>query len=256
MAADDQDIMTPTELGQKLVIALRSVSDPQALMQAIADRTASTLRTEMSTRIDAMDRATNLWHEDLVRVPTDVQKAVGALRDVMEQVIQRTMAELDGRHGREIERLHGEIATLTEVSEERFKSIQTQFALLKQATEQLDLANKVAIAAALQAQKESAGETQKSSQAAIAKSELSTAEAIKALTASNSTQIAGLTDRYKDYTSTVIAVVAVGLAALTFLYHQGAPLGGQADNAVPRQLLEQNNALIQRLQRQPAPAPN
>ena len=41
----------------------------------------------------------------------------------------------------------------------------------KQATEQLDLANKTAIAAALQAQKESAGETQKSSQAAIAKSE-------------------------------------------------------------------------------------
>jgi uncharacterized protein YyaL (SSP411 family) len=70
--------------------------------------------------------------------------------------------------------------------------------LLKQATEQLDVANKTAIAAALQAQKESAGETQKTSQAAIAKSETSTSEAIKALTTTFNVSISGLTNLYND----------------------------------------------------------
>jgi hypothetical protein len=192
------DIMTPKDLGEKLVIALRSVSDPQALMQAISDRSVATLRSEILTQINAMDKATNLWHEDLVRVPTEVQRAVGSLKEFLEQGIGRASAELHGNVGREIEGLLGKVTTLAEVSEERFKGIQIQFNLLKQATEQLDLANKTAIAAALQAQKESAGETQKSSQAAIAKSETSTSEAIKALTASFNTAIAGITDRYND----------------------------------------------------------
>ena len=182
----------------KLVTALRSVSDPQALMQAISDRSVVNLRSEIGARIDSMDKATNLWHEDLVRVPTEVQRTVAAVREFLEQYIQRVHADIKGELGREFETLLGKITTLSEVSDERFKGIQIQFNLLKQATEQLDLANKTAIAAALQAQKESAGETQKSSQAAIAKSETSTSEAIKALTASFNTAIAGITDRYND----------------------------------------------------------
>jgi hypothetical protein len=212
MATDDSDIMTPAELGNKLVVALRSVSDPQALMQAIADRTAINLRNELITKIDAMDKAVVLWHDDLVRVPTEVQKAVSALRELLEQTIEKSaaktlgemrqdVARLDGRTVEVREKVLGQITTLTEVSEERFKSIQIQFTLLKQATEQLDLANKTAIAAALQAQKESAGETQKSSQAAIAKSETSTSEAIKALTQTFNVAIQGLTDRYNDLKS-------------------------------------------------------
>ena len=238
MPTDDPDIMTPIELGQKLVTALRSVSDPQALMQAIADRTAINLRNELTTKIEAMDKAVVLWHDDLVRVPTEVQKAVSAVREVLEQVIFKTRAEINADLGNKLavgcgeikkldayvsehqkavslafdaqndrldnqvkivmEMVSGRVATLAEVSEERFKSIQIQFTLLKQATEQLDLANKTAIAAALQAQKESAGETQKSSQAAIAKSELSTSEAIKSLTTTFNVAIGGLTDRYND----------------------------------------------------------
>lgn len=238
MSTDDQDIMTPSELGQKLVVALRSVSDPQALMQAIADRSILNLRSELTTKLESMDKATTLWHEDLVRVPTEVQTRIAGLRELMQEIIQKYSFELRhdlgesiGKNSGQIEKLNGvlaehqkavtiafeaqtervdgatklvgemvqgRVATLTEVSEERFKSIQIQFTLLKQATEQLDLANKTAIAAALQAQKESAGETQKSSQAAIAKSETSTSEAIKALTTTFNVAISGLTDRYND----------------------------------------------------------
>jgi hypothetical protein len=233
------DILSPKDLGEKLVIALRSVSDPQALMQAISDRSIATLRGEILTQINAMQKATDLWHEDLVRVPTEVQKAVSAIRELLEQAIGRSAAELNGTVGRQIEGLLGKINTLSEVSEERFKGITVQFSLLKQATEQLDLANKTAIAAALQAQKESAGETQKSSQAAIAKSETSTSEAIKALTASFNTAIAGITDRYNDLkgrmdrgegktsvsdpdTTTKLSLIQAQLATLTANGNEGA----------------------------------
>lgn len=239
---DDSDVVSTAELGNKLVVALRSVSDPQALMQSISDRTALNLRNELSTKLEAMDKATSLWHDDLVRVPTEVQRACGALRELLIEIIQKyafeirndlrfDLGERIGKNSGEIQKLHGilaehqkavtiafdaqtqrvdtqtrlvgemvqgRVATLGEVSDERFKSIQIQFTLLKQATEQLDLANKTAIAAALQAQKESAGETQKSSQAAIAKSELSTSEAIKALTTTFNVAITGLSDRYND----------------------------------------------------------
>jgi hypothetical protein len=155
------------------------------------------LRTELRTQFDAVstrfqsiDKATELQHDDLVRVPTQVDRAVGALRELLLAQIRAEMAEVGGK-----------LNALGEVSEERFRGVQTQFNLLKQATEQLDLANKTAIAAALQAQKESAGETQKSSQAAIAKSEASTSESIKALTAAFTTEIKGANDRINDVKS-------------------------------------------------------
>lgn len=58
------------------------------------------------------------------------------------------------------------------VDDEKFRSIETQFTERDKRTEQLSLADKTAIAAALQAQKEAAGATNESNAAAIAKSEL------------------------------------------------------------------------------------
>jgi hypothetical protein len=198
VAEDPDEILTASDLGRKLVVALRSVTDPQALMQAISDRSSAGVIRELSTRIDAMEKATQLWHDDLVRVPTDVQKSVTALQALMEQFIRAAISTLQAEEGRELERIRGDTGKLTEVSEERFRSIAIQFQLLKQATEQLDIANKTAIAAALQAQKEQAAETQKTSQAAIAKSETSTGEAIKALTTNFNTAFTGIEGRIND----------------------------------------------------------
>lgn len=203
---------------------------PVAPSTELALTAVNALRAEVALRYDAthqrmdmMESAVKGQHEDLVRVPTDVQKATTATREYLEQVIARTAAEIAHVKGRQIEAIHGEIKeviakvhgeiamevakvhgdlnTQSGISDERFQGVQTQFTLLKQATEQLDLANKTAIAAALQAQKESAGETQKSSQAAIAKSEASTSEAIRTLTATFQQQFSGTTDRINDLKS-------------------------------------------------------
>ena len=129
---DDNDIMSPSDMGKKLVVALRSVSEPQAVMQAIADRATIQLRQELITRIDSMERATSLWHDDLVRVPTEVQKSVGALRELIEQSIMRARAELEGEVLKEVLKNRGEIKTLSSLSEERFN-------------QQLSVANKMPI---------------------------------------------------------------------------------------------------------------
>src|ERR1700683_3074007 len=115
MADDNDDIIGPTDLGRKLIVALRSVTDPQALMQSIADRSNAGLRNELSTRLDAMEKATSLWHDDLVRVPTDVQKSTESLKHFLEQYIRAMIATLQSDIGREIERVRGSTEKLEEV---------------------------------------------------------------------------------------------------------------------------------------------
>jgi hypothetical protein len=198
----------------KLSAALELISKGDPIVSLRQELNTRFLSVE--SRFAAIDKATELQHDDLVRVPTQVDKAVTALEGKMEtrfEAIERaatlvrddyvrvpTLLDRAIQGLREVltAELHGEITALSEVSKEKFGSVQTQFTLLKQATEQLDLANKTAIAAALQAQKESAGETQKSSQAAIAKSETSTSEAIKALTSTFNASITGATDRINE----------------------------------------------------------
>lgn len=200
--------------------------DPSIVTSEAIDRRVDNAERVISARIEGMEKAVGVFQSDLTRVPTQLDRAIGSLRDLIESRLlaneELNSAKRDGILGVLEQRLDGmdkaiqlfqkfsdqqpgfvrdQVMHLRELHEAGFESIRTQFTLLKQATEQLDLANKTAIAAALQAQKESAGETQKSSQAAIAKSENSTSEAIKALTNTFTTAINGLLDRFNDLKS-------------------------------------------------------
>jgi hypothetical protein len=143
MAEDEQDIMAPGDLGRKLVLALRSVSEPQALMQAIADRAVANVRQELTTKIEGMDRATNLWHDDLVRVPTDLQEAVGALRELMEKTINFEVAVV-------ADELHQHVAATLE----KFLAVAAQFTERDTRTDQRAGDTKLAVDAAFAAAKE------------------------------------------------------------------------------------------------------
>lgn len=262
---------------------LRSVSDPQAQMQAIADRAVRNLRTELNTKINAMEQATSLWHDDLVRVPTDVQKTTDALRDFLEEFVGRTLSDLRGEIGREIETTRGDITQMRAVSDERQKFIEKQFLLLKESHETFVLTNGTAIERAFNAQKEVANETQRFSEKAIAKSETATAEAIKATNNTFDAAFRGLNDRYNDLKSRLdrgeglgfgrdrageqsssrlfsvaALVIAGGTLVLSLVIHltgtpqiqTGSSATGQlqADNAAAmRDLMSQNAALIKQL---------
>jgi hypothetical protein len=193
--AGSRPVPDPTLLTtQQLVGAIASlkelfITSHNSLAEASKDAVKASADV-IGTRLDGMDKAIELLQKSSDKIPEFVRDQVGQLRDLHGEKILGTSDTVKEK-----------IATQDQVSDERFKSIQIQFTLLKQATEQLDLANKTAIAAALQAQKESAGETQKSSQAAIAKSETSTSEAIKALTTAFNAAILGATDRINEIKS-------------------------------------------------------
>jgi hypothetical protein len=172
---------------------LQHANDLQAIKELVSERSNDRL-TIINTRFEGMDKAIKLLHDQQEGRQQAIDATVNQLRSLHDERFNSIGTQFTERD-RRVEQLK-EAADTT--NEERFKSIQTQFTLLKQATEQLDVANKTAIAAALQAQKESAGETQKTSQAAIAKSETSTSEAIKALTTTFNVAISALTDRYND----------------------------------------------------------
>lgn len=179
MANDDsEDILTPADLGHKLVVALRSVTDPQALMQAIADRSLLSLRNEMNTRLDGITEATKLWHDDLVRVPTEVQKSVGSLHLLLEQHIRASIAEMRTEFGREIVQVMGHavnldtrITTLGNLHEEKFQNVGVRFNELNTRLTEGDRYKQTAVDAALKAAQTLVDKQQESNKESIRKTE-------------------------------------------------------------------------------------
>jgi len=113
----------------------------------------------IETRIDAMDKATELLRENISVVPSEMDRQVTHLREFLWARIESTQVARD----------------------ERFHSIDLQFKERDTRTEQSSRDSKIAVDAALQAAKEAVGEQNKSSALAIAKSETSTTKQIDQL---------------------------------------------------------------------------
>jgi hypothetical protein len=141
----------------------RPVPDPTVLTTQQLSVAIAAQRDLFETRIEAMDTAVKLLQENANRSPT--------------------IGEVYARF------------------EERFIRIDQSFVERDKRTDQLTLASSTAIAAALQAQKEAAGESQKSSSAAIAKAETATSESIKQLQVLFQTSIAALSTQILDVKS-------------------------------------------------------
>jgi hypothetical protein len=129
-----------------------------AIMQVHHSETGGLLKT-IETRIDAMDKATELLRENISIVPTEMDRQVSHLREFMVARIESTQVARD----------------------ERFHSIDLQFRERDTRTDQSSRDSKVAVDAALQAAKEAVAEQNKSSALAIAKSETSTTKQIDQL---------------------------------------------------------------------------
>ena len=106
-------------------------------------------REVLETRLDGMDKAIKLLQETTDRIPQFIKESI-----------------------RQLEALHDEkFTSIDEQISIQFAGIATQFQERDKRTEQLSLADKTAIAAALQAQKEAAGAQNESNTAAITKME-------------------------------------------------------------------------------------
>lgn len=141
------------------------VDDPSALTIQMLLRELANLREVLVARFDGNDKIISMIQQQHDKAGADASLAVMSLRT---------------HH------------------EEKFKSIQTQFSERDTRTEQAAGAVKIAVDAALQAQKEAVGEQNKSSALAIAKSETATTKQIDQIGITIQNTTANLNDKIDD----------------------------------------------------------
>ena len=125
------------------------------------ERGLAALRDVLETRLDGMDRASVLLHENMSRIPSDTDKQIAHVRQL---------------HDQKFEGVHSALAGLS-------AGIQKQFDERDVRSKAAEDAAKVAVNAALQAQKEAAGAQNESNAAAILKSESATVKQIDGILA-------------------------------------------------------------------------
>ncbi len=182
--ADEQqhEVISPNEVLSKLSGALISLSrsDPLVSLSNEIDLRFQWVRTQLT----AMERATDLQHQDMVRVPTLLQTATTSLREVLHQELETITARLQG----EIDKIYSEIS-------QKFISVANQFEERDTRTDQRAGDTKLAVDAAFAAAKE-----------ATAKIEAGFKEQIKALTDLVDTKTAQLSRETTDVKDRVIAI--------------------------------------------------
>lgn len=124
-------------------------TDPTILTTEQSEKAVACLREVVEARMDGMDKAYDRR---------------GVVIDNIPQLIRQEVERLTKLHD---ERFH----SVEKEMETRFEGVATQFLERDKRTEQLSLADKTAIAAALQAQKEAAGATNESNSVALGKME-------------------------------------------------------------------------------------
>jgi hypothetical protein len=184
-------------------------TDPTRLTTEQLDRAIVNLDLRLSAEIKAVRDAVTLAHEDLVRVPTTVDKAILGLRELEES----------------------NIAKLADVTNEKFIKVDGQFNDRDKQAVASSTASATAIAAALQAQKEAVADQNKFASAVTDKSEKALLDALaqqrtlnQAETASFQTQLTDLKGRLDrsegnhtgsgDTYTLWIAIIAAGASVI------------------------------------------
>ncbi len=165
------------------------IPDPTLLTTQQLMLAVSALKELLFVRLDAMDKAVELLHEDVTRVPTDVDKQIVNLRTLMEQRF--------------------------EVVEEKFHSIGTQFKERDTRVEQTAKDTKVAVDAALQAAEKAVGKQNESFALSIDKSEKATMKQIDQQGILIQTATTALNDKIDDIKDRLTLIEGKGAGQTT-----------------------------------------
>jgi archaellum component FlaC len=175
-------------------------SDPSALATAALLREITTLKEQLqtelagevkvlNTKIESLEKTVDAAHNDLVRVPTDVQKAVANLQALTDEKFDRIETHLAG---------------MQQLKDEQFRAIQQQFRERDERYTGEKEASHGAIAAALEAAKESVGKSEQSQTKTIEQQ----SSQIRTITDANNAQITDIKERL-----TRIEAIAIGQAS-------------------------------------------
>lgn len=132
--------------------------DPSELTTQALWREVSALKELVFSRLDAIQLAIDIAHQDLVRVPTEVQKAVGNLKDLHEEKFRSVEAQLINQGA---------------LRDEKFAGVQKQLTERDVRIEQTARDTKTAIDAALAAQEKAGSKQTETFSESIGKSEAS-----------------------------------------------------------------------------------
>lgn len=124
-----------------------SLPDPTAATTSLLLREIGSLKELTDQRVSSVEKAISVAHDDLVRFPTEVQKSVAALRELIEAKL--------------------------ETHQEKFQGIEKQFKERDTRIEQTAKDAKTAIDAALLAAEKAVGKQQEANDKATQKSDLS-----------------------------------------------------------------------------------
>ncbi len=181
---------------------VRPVPDPTLLTTQQLLRELSGLKEVIFTRLDGMDRAISLFNENITRVPTDVDRQVGTLKELLEKVNTEKFSDLGNRLNASIEAREAKFTAV----EHQLKAVETYRVEQKQDT-------KAAVDAALAAAKEAVKEQTQASERAIAKSEAFTTKQIDAISEIIRTTVKGLDEKIDDLKTRVTAGDSQGKGA-------------------------------------------
>ena len=183
--ADDDDggLAGTSRRGYGAGGTLVPVPDPSVLTTAQLDRATQflegnirALETRFMDRFAALDREREILRLEFTRVPDMVVDQVNHLKEYLGEAIEK----------------------LENVTDEKFASVNRQFIERDTRTEQAAIATKIAVDAALQAQKEAAGAQNESNAAAITKSEAATVKQIDGIMALLSSNMTATNDKIAD----------------------------------------------------------
>lgn len=233
-------------------------------------REIALLKELVFTRLNAMDTAVAVFHDDLVRVPTDVTRQVGSLKELLEsrfigahnteeaqfRVTETKFADmgeairlLQSARDRYPEELDSRDATLLELIDQRFKTqsaeisalrsiVETQFRERDTRVDQITALNKVALDAAFAAQAAAAAKQDEANQKAIDKSERAVAETLnkqsdlfKSTTDGLAAQIFDIKDRQTRFEGMLNGLVTTVAEASTRVAELARDFGQQKNLA-------------------------
>jgi hypothetical protein len=155
------DMRSPSQVGavpnpDPTVRTVEQVARDISALRDFLEAKQNGTREVIETRIGGMDKAIELLQAATNRIPAHIKDEVTQLRELHEEKFR----------------------SIDEQTRIQFGGVQNQFAERDKRTEQLSLADKTAIAAALQAQKEAAGAQNESNAAANVKMETNFAKLI------------------------------------------------------------------------------
>jgi len=197
--------------------------DPSVITTAMIDRAVAGLEEKLNTRLVAIDKATETFHDDLTRVPTLLDRSIQGLRELIEQRLLGMDKDISQIHDslnmrqasikEQVTHLHDLLTSdieksstlnseksiaLREVTMEKFSGVATQFEQLALQMDKAARDVKSAVDAAFAAAKEAVGEQNKSNALSIEKSERAVAKLIDGINDTVKTIIKAVDDKFND----------------------------------------------------------